>query len=232
MEPALWSGSVDVVPEYTASLAAFLQTHEQTAGATANSNDLTATMAALRSDARKRNVVVLNPSTAANQNAFAVTKEFADAHRLESLSDLAHYTGPLALGGPPECKSRPYCMPGLQQTYGVQFTNFMALDPGGPLTKLALRTGQIQVGLVFSSDPGIDTYKLTVLDDDLHLKDVDVVVPVVYKGAATPTVVTALNGLMARLTTAALRQLNGDVDLRHNDPSAVARAFVDRLGSS
>jgi len=54
----------------------------------------------------------------------------------------------------------------------------------------------------------------------------------VREGAATPAVVATLNDLMARLTTADLRRLNGDVDLRHNDPSAVARAFVDRLGSS
>ena len=229
VEPALWSGSVQVVPEYTASLAAFLDAGEQTAGATAAPKDPTATLAALRKNAPKHDFVVLNASTAADQNAFAVTKQFAAANKVKSLSDLSRYTGPLALGGPPECKTRPYCLAGLEQTYGIRFTRFLALDPGGPLTKLALKTGQVQLGLVFSSDPGIEAYNLTVLDDDKHLQDVDVVVPVVHKDAATPTVMDTLNALMARLTTADLRQLNSDVDLRHNDPSTVARAFVDRL---
>jgi len=34
----------------------------------------------------------------------------------------------------------------------LTFDSFTALDAGGPLTKTAITTGQISVGLVFSSD--------------------------------------------------------------------------------
>jgi osmoprotectant transport system substrate-binding protein len=34
----------------------------------------------------------------------------------------------------------------------LSFSSFKSLDTGGPLTKSALKKGDIQVGLVFSSD--------------------------------------------------------------------------------
>ena len=71
---------------------------------------------------------------------------------MTKLSDLKAYKGDLVLGGPPECPTRPFCKPGLEKTYGLTFSSFKALDAGGPLTKTALKKGEIQVGLVFSSD--------------------------------------------------------------------------------
>jgi hypothetical protein len=61
------------------------------------------------------------------------------------------------LGGPPECAQRPFCKPGLEQTYGMKFTGFPALGAGGPLTKTAIKQGRIQIGLVFSSDGELST---------------------------------------------------------------------------
>ena len=61
----------------------------------------------------------------------------------------------LVLGGPPECPERPFCLLGLQDTYGLEFKEFAPLDAGGPLTVQALTGGQIQVGLLFTSDPAI-----------------------------------------------------------------------------
>ena len=61
----------------------------------------------------------------------------------------------LVLGGPPECPERPFCLLGLEETYGLEFKEFTPLDAGGPLTVQALTGGQIQVGLLFTSDPAI-----------------------------------------------------------------------------
>jgi len=94
------------------------------------------------------------PSEAADQNAFAVTQEFADGLGVTTLSELADACGDgsLVLGGPAECPTRPFCQPGLEETYGLQFDGFRELDTGGPLTKAALQQGEISIGLVFSSD--------------------------------------------------------------------------------
>ena len=47
----------------------------------------------------------------------------------------------LVLGGPPECPNRPFCLQGLEKTYGLQFKEFKPLDVAGPLTVEALKNG-------------------------------------------------------------------------------------------
>lgn len=84
------------------------------------------------------------------QVASAVTRTFADAHGLTTLSDLAGHEGGLVLGGPADCPVRPACRPGLEETCGVDLDGCVPLDDGGPLTKEA--QGEVQVGLVLSSD--------------------------------------------------------------------------------
>jgi osmoprotectant transport system substrate-binding protein len=230
VQPALWAGQVQVVPEYTSSLTAFLNRHDRVPSAKGTAHGLRATMIALRAAASRHHLTVLDPSAAANENVFAVTGQFARENHLSSLSDLAGYRGPLVLGGPAECPTRPYCEPGLRKLYGIRVTGFRRLDPGGPLTKLALKTGQIQVGLLFSSDPGIQAYGLRVLADDKQLQDVDVVVPVVRQSAVSPRLTATLNKVMATLTTSELMRLNASVDLRHSDPAAVAKAYLTSKG--
>lgn len=156
--PALERGELTVFPEYVGTYTEYLNKKKNGPEAPAvASGDLDATVEALRPLAREVGLTVLEPSEAADQNAFAVTREFAEENDLRALSDLADYEGELVLGGPPECPERPFCQPGLEETYGIEFDDFVSLDAGGPLTKTALKQGRIQVGLVFSSDGSLAT---------------------------------------------------------------------------
>lgn len=153
-EPALELGDLTVVPEYVGTLTEFLNKEVNGADAPAvASSDLAATMAELTGLGEQVGLAFGEPSAAQNQNAFAVTQAFAQAHDLTTLTDLAAACGEVVLGGPPECPERPYCQPGLVEVYGLDVGEFLSLDAGGPLTKSALRQGRITVGLVFSSDP-------------------------------------------------------------------------------
>jgi osmoprotectant transport system substrate-binding protein len=150
--PALREGDIQVFPEY---LATFTNELDESLGGQGDlaSGDVQATLDALRPLAEEAGLVLGEPSEAADQNAFAVTQEFADQVGVQTLSELAEACGSgLVLGGPPECPERPFCQPGLEETYGLQFDEFRELDAGGPLTKTALQQGEISVGLVFSSD--------------------------------------------------------------------------------
>lgn len=153
-EPELEKGNLTVVPEYVGTLTEFLNKKTNGAAAPAKAtSDLAATAKALTELGKGVGLSFGSPSQAADQNAFAVTKTFADKYQVKTLSDLGAKCGELILGGPPECPQRPFCKPGLEKTYGLQFDpGFKALDAGGPLTKSALKTGQIALGLVFSSD--------------------------------------------------------------------------------
>jgi osmoprotectant transport system substrate-binding protein len=157
-EPELEKGSLTVVPEYAGTLTEFLNKKVNGADAKAKaSSDLDATAKELTALGAKVGLVFGEPSQAADQNAFAVTKAFADKYGVTTLSDLGTKCGGLVLGGPPECPERPFCQPGLTDTYGLQFASFKALDAGGPLTKNALKQGQVALGLVFSSDGSLAT---------------------------------------------------------------------------
>ncbi|MEU8815996.1 glycine betaine ABC transporter substrate-binding protein [Actinoplanes sp. NPDC048796] len=153
-EPALEKGSVAVVPEYAATLATFLQGKVDKNGADPSSNDLDTTVKNLTALGEKVGLVFGKPAAAQDQNAFAVTTAFADKNGLKTLSDLAAKCSGAAtvLGGPAECPQRPKCQLGLSEVYNFQAGKFSSLDAGGPLTKSALKQGQISVGLVFSSD--------------------------------------------------------------------------------
>jgi osmoprotectant transport system substrate-binding protein len=152
---SLSKGEIDVMPEYVGTLTEFLNKQQNGARAAPKaSSDLAATVTALKALGAKANLAFGAPSQAADQNAFAVTKAYADANGLKTLSDLAGRCNgsDLVLGGPTECQQRPFCQPGLQRTYGLELTGFQSLDSGGPLTKTAIRQGKVEIGLVFSSD--------------------------------------------------------------------------------
>lgn len=154
-EPALERGEVHVVPEYVGSLTVFL--NPKVNGADPEplaSGDLATTMEALRGLGEEVGLVFGEPSAAVDQNAFAVTSAFAEEYGVRTLTELGEKCSGAAtiLGGPPECPQRPFCQVGLEDTYGLEVGGFSSLDAGGPLTKEALRTGEISVGTIFSSD--------------------------------------------------------------------------------
>jgi osmoprotectant transport system substrate-binding protein len=151
--PALEQGSeIQAFPEYLATATETLEGDPATAVA---SGDVDATLEALQPLADKAGLTFGDPSEAVDQNAFAVTTAFADKVGVKTLSELADACddGSLVLGGPAECPERPFCQPGLEDTYGLKFGSFQEYgDTGGPLTKAAIQKGEVSMGLVFSSD--------------------------------------------------------------------------------
>jgi osmoprotectant transport system substrate-binding protein len=153
--PALQRGEIQVFPEYLATVTDTI--NRQLNGTDAEgvaSPDVDATVEALTPLAEEAGLVFGEPAEANDQNAFAVTQEFADQLGVSTLSELADACGDgsLSLGGPGECPERPQCQPGLEETYGLEFASFQEYDEGGPLTKAALQKGEVSLGLVFSSD--------------------------------------------------------------------------------
>src|SRR4051794_4252745 len=155
LEPALESGEVQVTPEYAATLTTFLADKAKQPDKQP-SHDIDQTMSVLRPLAESRGLTVLDPAEATDQNAFAVTKTTADSLGVKTLSDLAaKCPGGITFGGPPECPQRPFCQPALEKTYGLKITQFTALDADGPITRTALKQGNVLLGEVFSSDADV-----------------------------------------------------------------------------
>jgi osmoprotectant transport system substrate-binding protein len=152
---ALESGQIQAFPEYLATFTEAVNAQVNGANPPAvASPDVNATLAAAKPLAQKQGLTLGTPSSATDENAFAVTKTFADKLKVTTLSQLAAKCGDssLVLGGPPECPTRPFCQAGLEKTYSLKVGSFRALDAGGPLTKAGITKGEVTLGLVFSSD--------------------------------------------------------------------------------
>ncbi len=231
--PALEKNQLQVMPNYLATFTEYLNLNINGPQAPAlASSSVEKTLAAGQPLAQEKGLTILTPAAAQDQNAFAVTPEFAKKNNLATLSQLGVWSqsNPVNLGAGPDCPTRPFCQPGLEETYNIKFNSFTALDTGGPLTVQALLQNKINLGLVFSSSGFIAAYDLVVLDDDKNLQAADNVIPVVNNEASTPQMVAALNGVSAKLTTQDLQELNAKVDLQRQDPLDVARDWLQSEG--
>ena len=228
VDPALMSGLVQVVPEYSGSALEFISV-----GRLSATSDVAATSRALAGSVAGRGLVAGRPSAAQDGNVIVVTAATAARYGLRSIADLARVAPRLAFGGPPECPERVYCLPGLRQVYRLRFRAFVPLDAGGPLTLQALEAGDIGVALLFSTDPAITAHHLEVLADNRGLQPAESVVPLVRRDAVTrygPRLLAVLNTVSARLTTGSLRALDAQVELRGEDPRPVADSWLRTQG--
>jgi osmoprotectant transport system substrate-binding protein len=226
---AMEAGETDLVPDYIGSLSQQLNTDQN--GPKANttspvaSSDLTATAANATRLAAKAGLVVLTPSPAADQNGYGVSQATATKDHLTSLSQISAYSSSWVFGGPPECQTRPDCLPGLQSTYSAKFGSFKALDAGGPLTLAALVNGSIQMGVVFTSDGTAAADHIVVLADPKHVAPVDNIVGLIRQSKSNPAVDAIINKVDAALTTDELRGLNEQIGVEKADPSTLAQQF-------
>ncbi|MGH2752307.1 MAG: glycine betaine ABC transporter substrate-binding protein [Actinomycetota bacterium] len=138
----------------------------------------------------------------------------------------------MVLGGPPECPERPFCLPGLEETYGLEFESFQPLDVGGPQTVNALKNDRIQVGLLFSTSSAIVANDFVVLEDDQGLQQAENITPIVRDEVLDDALEASLNAVSAALTTENITELNGRVEIDGEDPGDVATDFIESEGIS
>jgi osmoprotectant transport system substrate-binding protein len=224
LQPAIESGDIDVAPEYLSSLLLFLDPDAETSG---DPEEVRATLEPL---VEEKGQTLLESAPASDTNALVVTAETAEEFDLTTTSDLASVAGDLTLGGPPECPERPFCLPGFQKVYGVEFGDFKPLDVGGPLTVEALDQGEVDVALLFSTSGVIADKGWVVLEDDKGLQAAEHITPVVRTEVLDDEITTLLNEVSATLTDELLIDLNGKVETSGENPALVATAHLNNEG--
>jgi osmoprotectant transport system substrate-binding protein len=224
VDPALEDGLIQIVPEYSGSALDFLSLGRQHA-----TSDATATYRSLARSAESHGLVAAQPAPAQDANAIVVTAATAARYHLRSITDLATAARGLVFGGPPECRERADCLPGLERTYGLRFKTFTPTDTGGPLTLQALDAGQIGVALLFTTDPGIAAHHLVILADNRALQPSENITPLIRRSTAQqygPRLLAVLNQVSARLSTLTLRGLDARVELIGRGPRTVADGWL------
>ena len=224
VDPALMNGLIQLVPEYSGSAVDFMSL-----GRRPGTSDAAATYRSLTRLAAGRGLVAAEPAPAQDANAIVVTAATAARYHLRSIADLVRQAPRLVFGGPPECRERPDCLRGLERTYGLRFKAFTATDTGGPLTMQALVAGQIGVGLLFTTDPGIVARHLVILADSRALQPAENITPLVRRTTVDRygrRLLAGLDAVSARLTTDALRSLDARVELGGLNPRRVADSWL------
>ena len=219
-QSALESGQIDLKPEYLSSLLLYLDPSGE------HSNDPRVVTAQVATRLAPSGISVLTPSPAQDQNTFVANAGTAQRFGLTTMSSLAPVAGQLTLGAPPECPQRPYCLTGLKDVYGILFWDFVPLDAGGPQTVEALKNDDVQVGLLFSTDPSIEANGFVQLVDDKHLQDAENITPVIRTAVLNDEVRRRLDAVSAALTTDNVTALIGRVVLDGQDIPTVAKDFL------
>ncbi|ARF63363.1 MULTISPECIES: ABC transporter substrate-binding protein [Streptomyces] len=229
-EPSLEKGEIDVVPEYAATIAEFLNAKVNGADKARSepvaSPDAEATVAKLKRLAEPLGLTVLPAGKAVDQNAFAVSEEFAEKNNLKTLSDLGKSKLKVKIAAGDECEERPFCAPGLKDTYGIDVTGIDPKGVGTPQSKQAVRDGKVELVLTTTTDAVLDG--LVFLEDDKKLQNADNILPVLNtKDAGAPEISDALGKLTAALTTEDLAELNRKVDAERAKPADVAKEYLE-----
>lgn len=229
---SLRKGEIDVVPEYAATMAEYLNRAKNGASAKPiSTNDATTTVAAMTPLAKAQGLTVLKPARAADQNGYYITKKFADQNQIKTLSQYAAKKPSVTLAAGDECRTRPFCAPGLKKSYGLDVKTITGDAFGSATGKQKVADGSADMGLTGTTDGTLDALGLVVLEDDKKLQAADNLVPIVNTQKANdPAIAQALNKLANVLTTQDLQDLNAKVDGQRQKPDTVATDYLRSKG--
>lgn len=164
------NGEVDLFPEYTGPLLQYWQPD----AAERQSEEVHEALVA----AAPEGLNILDQAKATDQDAYVITREFAEEHGISTIEDLAKVNEPMTLGANSEAESRPNGPEGLAAAYGVEVGFTPIEDGGGPLTVKALKDNDVQIAIIYTADPAIQDEDLVVLEDPAGLFLASHVVPV------------------------------------------------------
>ena len=221
--PEVVKGAISIIPEYNGALLTTSVDKTSTAASTADVN------AALKAKLPS-SVEILNSSAAQDKDSITVTQANASKYHLTSIADLSSVAKTWVIGGPSEFETRADGIPGLKKVYGLTFKSFSPLDESGPITLSALTSGKVQAADVFTTTPQIITDKLVSLSDPKSMFAAQNILPLVYKKAASAKVVSTLNAVSAKLTTANLLAMDKSLSIDHQSYTTVASNFLSQNG--
>jgi len=215
---AVETGSVDVYPEYTGTLAEV---------ALKNGS---ADLGKLRAALLEKNLAVSEPLGFENTYALAVRRDVATTLGLSKISDLvAHPELRVAMSH--EFMGRRDGWPGLSERYGLHPTTVQAFDHA--LAYEALKSGQADVIDVYTTDAKIARFDLVVLADDRRFFPPYEAV-LVYRAdllKRAPGFAKVLEKLRGRIDAASMQRMNALADLDGVPFAKVASDFLAGAGA-
>ncbi|GAA1119869.1 glycine betaine ABC transporter substrate-binding protein [Citricoccus alkalitolerans] len=168
-----------------------------------------------------------------NTYRIAVKQDFADENSLVTQSDAAEFINAnpdqARVCAASEFINRDDGLPGLEETYGFEFSEVVELE----LNLIYTQVGDTcEFGEVFSTDARVASNDMLVLEDDQQFF-------VEYQGAMTlrqetldeyPAIAEIMAPISEKLTNETMMELNGKVDTDGEDPQDVAEEWLQDEG--
>jgi osmoprotectant transport system substrate-binding protein len=222
---ALTNGEIDLYPEYTGTALASVVKGDLSGSADKIYKEV--------KDYYEKNLqlTLLDPTQINNGYAIITLPATAEKYKLKTLTDLGPASKDLSFGAEGGFGERKDGLPGLKQTYGIEFKDFRIFAKLG-IRYSALTSGNIDVSYGFSTDWQIADSKLVVLDDDKHLFPPYYLVPVIRQDilAKNPKIAEVLNKISPLLNNENMRDLNAAVERDKKEPKEVAAEFLKEKG--
>ena len=226
-------GAIQVVPEYLGGIADKLNSMQNGDNAKpVTTPDAQQTLENVQPLAKKAGITLLQPSQATDQNAFFVTKDFAQKNNLKTLSDLGNLKQKVVLAAAPDCEGRTDCAGGLEKAYGIDLAKVLPLGYASPQTYDAVKSGEAQLGETSTTDGSLKSQGFVLLEDDQHIQPAQNLIPAVSSDflAQHQDVKGVLDKLMSTLTTDDLVTMNAKIGNERQKPEDVAKQYLQDKG--
>ena len=215
---ALMQGSIAVYPEYVGTLTQELLPHLPQP----------VTNAELTQALQSRGLAMSSSLGFEDRYALGVASAVAQRLHLRTLSDLrAHPQLRYALSN--EFMNRADGWPGLRSDYRLAPIDVRGMEH--TLAYRAIGAGAAEVVDVYTTDPEIESYHITVLSDDRGFFPSYQAVWLYRLDAAAhgPALLHTFVALAGRISVEAMRAMNSAVQIQHRDETAVAADFLAAL---
>lgn len=224
IHPAMEKGEIDIYPEYTGTGWLFVLKEELI-------NDPMKLYEEVKKAYEEKYDIKWSGLYGFNDTyGIAMKKELAESKGIKTYSDLAAGSGTLRLGAEYDFFEREDGYPGLENTYGFDFSDKKELDIG--LKYEAIGQDQVDVINIFSTDGRLKQFGLTVLEDDKNF------FPSYY--AATlirsetlkkyPELEKVIEMLTDKISSEEMTEMNYMVEIEKKNPKDVAIEFMKKKG--
>lgn len=223
---AMMSDDLQIATTYTGTaLASFFDIEDP--------SDQEGTIEQTKRDFKKEyNIHVFDPLGFANTYALAVTQEFADEHNLSNVSDLEGIAKELDFGSDTSWLERKGedGFKAFTELYGFDFKSASPMSPN--LVYEALKSGEKDIVLAYSTDARIDIFDLKTLEDDQNFFPPYDASSYVKQETLDeyPELEAIFTSLEGKIDLDTIRTLNRKMDDDGEEPADVAVEFLKENG--
>ncbi|MBO8160010.1 MAG: glycine/betaine ABC transporter substrate-binding protein [Thermosipho sp. (in: Bacteria)] len=230
LRAAIENGQVDLYAEYTGTAwAAYFKHKEKIYDPTKLFKEVA------KEDLEKNGIVWINMIPFNDTYALAIRSEYAEKFGLKTLSDLAKFINSgnkVIFGVNPEFYERADGFFAMAEFYDMKVPKNWIKTMEAGLTYEAVRSGKIDVAMVYSTDGKLLKYNLLVLKDDKNFFPIYNPAILVRKEILNkyPEIKDILKPLTLYLNENIIIRLNYLVDVEGTEPKIVAERFLKGLG--